>query len=312
VRTLFFGSRALVAGCCLAAASAPGNAAEYGFSTYGLGGSAFGAGVTPPAGTYVTNLYAYYQGDIESTISFGGVTINAGAEAKGFSTGVNILYVPERKVLGGNLGLGVTIPVGHVDIEANVTIGPLTAAASTEGWGLGDIVPRAQLGWQNGELAHTVYIQAVTPTGFWEPGFEPIIGFHRPGIDIGWAFTWEHKPSKVQLNGTAGFTFNFENTETDYKSGNEFHWEWAIGREVAQGLVIGVVGYDYRQLEHDSGPTAFSRTVKGRVDAIGAGLSYTTLIDNRPLIFNLRHYQEFNAKDRWEGNSTLATGTVRF
>jgi hypothetical protein len=305
-------SRFLVAGCCLAAVSAEGNAAEYGFSTYGLGQSVFSAGVTPPAGIYVTNLYAYYQGDINTTISFGGVTINAGAEAKGFTTGVNILYVPERKVFGGNLGLGVTIPVGHVDVAADVTIGAVTAAASTEGWGLGDIVPRAQLGWQSGDFAHTVYLQVVTPTGFWKRGFEPIIGFHRPGIDTGWAFTWEHKPSKLQFNGTAGFTFNFENTETNYKSGNEFHWEWAIGREVTKGLVLGIVGYDYRQLEHDSGPTAFASTIKGQVDAIGAGLSYTTLIDKTPFIFNLRHYQEFNGKDRFEGNSTLASATVRF
>jgi hypothetical protein len=34
-------------------------------------------------GIYVTNLYAYSQGDINTTISFGGVTINTGAEAKG-------------------------------------------------------------------------------------------------------------------------------------------------------------------------------------------------------------------------------------
>jgi len=90
------------------------------------------------------------------------------------------------------------------------------------------------------------------------------------------------------------------------------HWEWAIGREVAQGFVLGIVGYDYRQLEHDSGPTALAGPVKGQVDAIGAGLSYTTVIDKTPFIFNLRHYQEFNGNDGFEGNSTLASATVRF
>jgi hypothetical protein len=297
---------------CLLGSTGDGKAAEYGFSTYGLGGSAFGAGVTPPAGTYVTNVYAYYQGDIGSTISFGGVTVNAGAEVNGFTTGLNILYVPERKVFGGNLGLSVTVPVGHVSVDANVTIGNLTVRESIEGWGFGDVVPRAQLGWQSGDFAHTVYFRVVAPTGFWERGFEPIIGFHRPGIDTGWAFTWEHKPSKLQFNGTAGLTFNFENTATDYQSGNEFHWEWAIGREVTTGLVLGIAGYDYRQIEHDSGPTAFSRTIKGRVDAIGAGLSYTTIIDKTPFVFNFRHYVEFNAEDRWEGNATIASGTIRF
>src|SRR5262249_52267439 len=36
-----------------------------------------------------------------------------------------------------------------------------------------------------------------------------------------------------------GVTFNFENTATDYKTGDEFHFEWAIGREIATGLVLG-------------------------------------------------------------------------
>jgi len=89
----------------------------------------------------------------------------------------------------------------------------------TAGWGFGDVTTRAQLGWQRGDFSHLVYVQAVAPTGRWQPGFTPIIGLHRPGIDTGWAFTWEHKPSKFQIDGSAGVTFNFENTATDYKRG---------------------------------------------------------------------------------------------
>lgn len=91
---------------------------------------------------------------------------------------------------------------------------------------------------------------------------------HRPGIDTGWAFTWEHKPSKLQFNGTAGVTFNFENTATDYKTGDEFHFEWAIGREIATGLVLGIVGYDYQQITGDTGSGATLGPFKGRVDAL--------------------------------------------
>jgi hypothetical protein len=62
----------------------------------------------------------------------------------------------------------VTIPVAHVDYEATIGVGPLAASREVDGWGLGDIVPRAQLGWQYGEFAHTIYLQAVTPTDFWK------------------------------------------------------------------------------------------------------------------------------------------------
>ena len=90
------------------------------------------------------------------------------------------------------------------------------------------------------------------------------------------------------------------------------HWEWAIGGEVAQGLVLGIVGYDYRQLTGDSGSGAHLGPFKGSVDAIGLGFSGTTLVGNTPVIVNMRTYREFNADNRWEGNSTVATVTIRF
>ena len=164
------------------------------------------------------------------------------------STAINGLYVFNRQVLGGNLGVSVTVPVGFIDLDARITAGPISVQRSTDGGGFGDVVSKLQLGWQRG-FSHTAYVQAVAPTGRYETGFNPIIGLHRPGIDAGWAFTWADKPSKFQVNGSLGTTFNFENTATDYKTGNEFHFEWAIGREVVSGLVFGLVGYDYRQFD---------------------------------------------------------------
>lgn len=308
MRRLLF--RGLLGGPLLLAAAGEAAATEYGFSTYVLGSSAFDAGVTPPPGTYVTVAAGRYGASIGTAVDYGRVVINAGASVDAFTSTLNLLYVPDRKILGGNLGLAVTIPVGHLDLEATVGIGPLALLRQTEGAGLGDVTSRIQLGWQHGEFSHTVYLQAVAPTGRYETGFVPIIGLHRPGIDTGLAVTWANKATKLQLNGTAGVTFNFENTATDYTSGNEFHFEWAIGREIAPGVVLGVVGYDYRQLTGDSGSVL--GPFKGRVDAIGPGLSYTTLIGTMPFIVNARHYQEFNVENRWQGNSTIISGTIRF
>ena len=308
MRTPDLARRILLFGTLLLALPANGKAAEYAFSSYGLGEAAFSAGVTPPPGTYVTAATGFYTAEIGAQVPFGRVTINAGAKIDGFSNGWNVLYVPERKLFDGSIGLAVTLPVGHLDAVAE--IGPFSREVS--GWGFGDIVSRAQLGWQHGGFSHLLYVEAVAPTGKWEPGFSPIIGLHRPGIDTGWAFTWEHKPSKFQVNGSAGVTFNFENTATDYKTGDEFHFEWAIGQEVATGLVVGIVGYDYRQFTGDSGSGATLGPFKGSVDAIGAGVSYTTLIAKSPLIVNMRFYHEFDAENRWEGDAFIASATVRW
>jgi hypothetical protein len=302
-----------VSGVALFATMSRATADEFGFSTYGLGAAAFGAGVTPPPGTYITSVSGYYQGEINTPITFGNVTLQAGAKVKFFQQALNGLYVPDGKIFGGNLGVGVTIPVGHNDISATVT-GPLgnTFHDETEGWGLGDITTRLQLGWQDGDFSHLTYVQVVAPSGRYAVGFQPIIGLSRPGIDTGWAFTWTEKTSKLQFNGAAGVTFNFENVTTDYQSGTDFHFEWAVGREIVRGLVIGVVGYDYRQLTGDSGSGARLGPLEGSVDAIGGGLSYTTLVGKTPLILNARHYEEFNVERRWDGSMTIFSGTIKY
>jgi hypothetical protein len=302
----------LAAGALSLCAGPTAEAAEYTFSTYGLGGTAFGAGVTPPPGTYVSAATTLYRGDITGNINIGGVVFNAGAKAELLAGAVSGLYVPDWTVLGGRPGLSVTVPVGHIDLEATASVGPLSATRETSGAGLGDVVSRLQLGWEHGDFAHLVWVQAVAPTGRYDTGFFPIIGLHRPGIDTGWAFTWTDKQSKLQLNGAVGFNFNFENDRTDFLSGNEVHFEWAVGYELMQGLVVGVVGYDWRQVTGDSGAGAVLGPFEGRVDAIGPGLSYTTVIDKMPLIVNVRHYEEYNAERRISGSMSIATVTLKF
>jgi hypothetical protein len=76
--------------------------------------------------------------------------------------------------------------------------------------------------------------------------------------------------------------------------------------------VIGVVGYDYRQLTPDSGSGDTIGPFKGSVDAIGPGLSYSTTIDKRPVTFDLRYYHEYDFRNRVHGDSTTASATIRF
>ena len=136
----------LTAVALLVGSQSNGTAAEYSFAPYGLGAAAFGAGVTPPPGTYNTAATAFYAADIAASIQFGGVSINAGAHVEGFSSGLN----------GGNLGLSVTVPVRHIASDATVVSAPLPPISrDVDGWGLGDVATRAQRGWQHGDFSHS-------------------------------------------------------------------------------------------------------------------------------------------------------------
>jgi len=78
------------AGCVLAAADSSVKAAEFALGTYGLGSSSFGAGVTPPAGTYVTSAAGFYQADISGPLTLGRVRLNAGAKVDFFTSALNL------------------------------------------------------------------------------------------------------------------------------------------------------------------------------------------------------------------------------
>lgn len=290
----------LVTGALWMASPPPAQGAEGGFSGYPLGGAAFGAGMTPPPGTYVTFLAGFYAAEIDGAVTIGGELFELGLEVSFLQTGINGTYVPNRTLFGGRPAISVTVPVGYVDLEANVSVGGLSATRQVDGPGLGDISTRGQLGWEHGAFSHLIYIQGTVPSGRYGEGFYPSIGLNRWILDTGWAFTWTEQTSKLQFNGAFGFSFSAENEETNYKSGNDFHFEWAIGREITHGLMFGIVGYNYRQISGDSGSGAVLGAFKGSVDAIGVGISYATMIDTTPFVLNLRHFEEFNAERRWD------------
>lgn len=166
------------------------SAAEYAFTAYPLGFLSFGAGITPPPGTYITDAVAFYDGTIGGSFDFGGRTFNAGVKADIFTDVLNILLVPNGKLLDGYFGASVTVPAAYVDYQAHAS-GPLNSiSAQTQGTGVGDTILQAQLGWNNGDFSHTFHLSGVIPTGRYDTGFYPITGLNRPSLDVGWAFTW--------------------------------------------------------------------------------------------------------------------------
>ena len=59
-----------------------------------------------------------------------------------------------------------------------------------------------------------------------------------------------------EVSVTAGFTFNGENPDTDYRTGTEFHVEWALMQHVSKTFAFGIAGFHYQQITGDSGAGA--------------------------------------------------------
>src|SRR4029078_3213179 len=143
---------------------------------YVPGNFGFGAGVTPDPGLYLSSGIGYYDCDNKVYIEGGRIVLDA--DKRPFSAAFAALWVPETKILGGRIGLSLGSSYSFAWAHCVVT-GVIAAEKTVEGWGLGDTIPRAQIGWTSGAWSNTFYLTGWLPTGNYEHRFEPNTGKNR-------------------------------------------------------------------------------------------------------------------------------------
>ena len=114
---------------------------------YVPGNFGFGAGVTPDPGLYLSSGLVSYNASIKVLIEGGKLCLMSISDPS--PTGFGALWVPETKILGGQIGLSLASSYSFAWAHGEVT-GLITAEKTVEGWGLGDAIPRAQIGWTSG------------------------------------------------------------------------------------------------------------------------------------------------------------------
>lgn len=118
------------------------------------------------------------------------------------------------------------------------------------------------------------------------------------------AATWLDPAIGWDISGAVGVTFNAENPATDYRTGNEFHFEWAAVKHINAKFDAGLVGYYYQQLSGDSGDGA-AAPFKGRVAAVGATVGWNFELGETPLSARVKYFHEFAAENRAEGDAVF-------
>ena len=71
-----------------------------------------------------------------------------------------------------------------------------------------------------------------------------------------------------------GLTGNFENTDTDYTNGIDWHTDWGASKFLSKQLFVGLVGYVYDQITGDSGSGDKVGPFESRVIGVGPQLGY--------------------------------------
>ncbi|WGJ15121.1 transporter [Methylocapsa sp. D3K7] len=298
-----------VAGAACAAVSLVGTqetrAVEYGVGEYFLGLEIPMSGYIPPPGVFFKDSYYLYHGTSPglnvqfvfniaqagyfiSTDLFGGATVGI------FAT---VPYV----------GVENSIPVSFRDSSGLTETSRLNAGISS----IGDSDYSAVMGWHEGDNNWLVALTAFTPTGNYNQNRFVQTGLNRPGIDIKGGYTFLSLRTGMEVSAALGMTFNALNTFTNYQSGTELHFEWALNQHFPVGLAVGVGGYFYQQVTNDYGLGDTVGPNKGRVASVGPLLSYTLKVGDQEVNLSGRFFHEFAVQNKTRGDAIYTTLSFR-
>jgi len=291
-------------------------AVEGGGSNYLLGMRGPLAAFVPKPGVYLTNNVYYYDAS-RSDLTPIGDRVVGNISAKALMNIAQFSWVTDVPVLGGRLAFSGVLPYGNIKVGGDVELqAPAFAVKkSDEVTALGDPAVGASVGWKHRDgdkfRAWSVYSSLFIPVGDYEVGRLANTGKNRWAFDAGGAYTMANFKGGREFSAVLGFTFNGENPDTHYNSGNEMHLELAGKQYLPNHFSFGVVGYWNEQLTADSGGAAVLGDFKGRVFGIGPELSYQfTQSKTHPVTLDLRWYHEFDAKNRVEGDAVFFTFSV--
>jgi len=304
-------TKALLAG---SAAVVPNvlQAAEGGAGFYLLGSKGPAAAIMPPPGLFFQNDLYIYSGQLGADVELPtGGRLAVGVDGKAAIEMPTALWVLPEQMFGGHVGVSATLPFGWKDTSASLTLagprgGMATGSIEDDVFTLGDPVVGAMIGWQAGSFYWQTGFVVNVPIGDYQDGDISNIAFNHWGTDVYVAATWLNPGIGLDISGVVGVTFNAENPATDYRTGDEFHFEWAVVQHFNEQFDAGLIGYHYDQLTGDSG-TGASGPFRGRATAIGGTVGWNFQAGNVPVSTRLKYFHEFDVKNRAEGDALFLT-----
>ncbi|MBX9774992.1 MAG: transporter [Xanthobacteraceae bacterium] len=244
-----------------------------------------------------------------------GARVEAGLDARASLGIINATYVFANPVLGAQAAVGMMSIVGRTRSTIDATLsGPngnaISGSRTDTVSGVGDLYPIATLKWNQGVHNFMAYVTGNIPVGAYETLRAGNIGLGHGAIDGGGGYTYFNPQTGHEFSAVAGLTYNFKNTDIDYRSGVDFHVDWAASQFLSRQLHVGAVGYFYNQLTGDSGSGAILGDFKSRVAGVGPQIGYIFPVGTMQGYLNLKGYWEFAAQNRPEGKNVWLTFAI--
>jgi hypothetical protein len=267
------------------------HATEGGGSVYPLGSENFTCCALPPPGLYGIVYGQGYSAD-KVRGNDGQVVTPATFKVRATAVAPRLVWVTPTQIAGAAVaGLHAILPI----VDLKVTIDP---SASQSKSGIGDLVLGPFLAWHHSENLHTVAgLDFFAPTGRYKLGDLANIGRNYWAIQpvLGVSYI---DPKGINADAKAMWTYNFENKDSHYKSGQELIIDYALGWGLGSGWTLGVGGYLYHQLNDDKLNGTKVANNKGRALAIGPSVRYDS---GKGWFLTAKYEMEQNVRNRADG-----------
>lgn len=258
----------------------------------------------PPPGVYFRDYNVFYFAD-RLNDSHGNEIKAADPQAFIYANVPRVIWITDKKLLGGFIGVDGLLPLKYTSLEANTPRGSFDDSTS----GIGDLFVEGTLSW------HPQQFDFAFTYGIWVPtGDFSVSNPTRAGLGY-WthmltaAVTWfPDKDKKWAVSALSRYEINQEQEDTHITPGQAYTLEWGVSYAVKPTVDIGVVGYWQRQTTEDSGSTASSE--KDQVVAIGPEISM--FCPKLGVFTSLRYNYEVMAENRLQGQTVAVTFTKRF
>ncbi|WP_375507363.1 transporter [uncultured Caballeronia sp.] len=274
-------------------------ATEGGGDNIGQGSEGFFAGMLPGPGWYGVLYTNYYHAsrfnDSHGNSSIPGFNFSAEVLA------ARLFYMSNLKFAGGRAG---AFAIGDV-----ASLQSSSASGKDHRNGVGDITLGSTIGWDFGAFHPLLAVDIVLPVGGYDMARGLNIGGNYYSVRPIVAFTYL-PANGIEVSAKITYTFNVRNADTDYRSGQIFHFDYSVSHAVTKDLRLGVNGYYVNQTTDDyqHGRPVDGDGYRGQVAAIGPAAHYQF----SKVGVDLKVLKEFAARNRTEGTSIWAKLVVPF
>jgi hypothetical protein len=274
-------------------------ATEGGGGMYPNGVENYMVGALPPPGTYYLLYGSQYEASKLRDKDGNKVPIDFNVQATALAP--RIVWVTNQQVLGGQLALHVIAPLVNLKVRVLGT--------SDSDSGLGDMTFGAGLGYHlSPNLHYVVAVDLNAPTGHYNKNSIANIGRNYWNIEPLFALNYV-QPSGFNGDIKIMYDFNADNKDTKYRSGQEFHVDFAAGWGLNNGWTVGVGGYLYQQTTNDKVSGSSVLDTRGRAMALGPSIKYDS---GKGWFMTAKYEKEFGVRNRAEGGGLKVKAILPF